>query len=167
MSSFSSRKFIGWIIVSLAFIFSLSISAMPRLLEDFSAFQYLHLVCLMLATMVIAGEISLVLLFVAGVLIDAIHGQILGSSSLLLVLIVPYIQLWSHSALRFSLPRIWLLFVGFLVLYQAGQIGLQMIFSQSELPLRRVVFDSLWTALTFPFILAVVLYVMRRFQSRA
>lgn len=153
-----NRHIFHWMIMVLLFMISLSLSAAPRLFESVAPLQYLPLICLGIAVFFTAGEFPLLLLFVFGLLIDGVHGLPLGGSSVLLVLIVPYIQLLSHSALRFSWLRIWLLFVAFLLLYQGGQVCIQFILSGDTPIAERLVMDILAAILLFPVIFATVLY---------
>ncbi len=157
-------RILNWGIMVVIFALCLSISAAPHFFKTIAPLQHLPLICLCIAVILTAGDFPLWLLFIFGLMIDSIQGGTLGSSSLLLVLILPYIQLLSRSAVRFSLPRSWLLFISFLLLYQGGQILIQYILSEGTLPSRRLVFDSVAAILLFPILFAIVLYIGNRFR---
>lgn len=159
------KSLLSMIILVLLFALSLSLSAAPRLFETFAPLQYLPLICLGCAVILTAGEFPLLLLFLFGLLIDSVHNLTLGSSSLLLVLIMPYIQLLSRSALRFSFLRAWVLFTVFLLLYQGGQSAIQYLVHAQISALPRLALDTLAAVLLFPVIFAIILYCSRRLRG--
>ncbi|NQY83057.1 MAG: hypothetical protein HRT36_08700 [Alphaproteobacteria bacterium] len=161
-SLLTARQILGWCLLLLVFVLCLVISTQPSIFAHFSPLRYLHLICLSVVITLISGEFPLILLMIFGLMIDSLHGSLLGSSSLLLVLIVPYLQLVSCSAVRFSVPRIWLMFVGFIVFYQIGQKSLQFLLRNTIIDYRAVLLDSLWAMILFPVIFAGVLYLFRR-----
>ena len=158
----SRLKSLGWIVMTLLFALCLSISAAPHFFETIAPLRFLPLICLYIILVFTAGEFPLWLLFAFGLLIDSIQGANLGSSSLLLVLTVPYIQVLNRSAARFSPMRIWFLFIALLLPYQGGHWLIQYALDEATLPIRRLVFDMISAAVLFPIIFAIALYIHNR-----
>lgn len=156
------RRMMNWVIMVLLFALCLSISAAPRFFDSLTPLSFLPLICLYSAVIFAADDFPLWLLFVFGLLMDSIQGATLGSSSLLLVLITPYIQLMTRSALRFSLMRIWLLFVAFLLLYVAGQESIQFFLGYEDFPDQALASDMAAAIFLFPIIFGVVLWLSNR-----
>lgn len=156
------RRMINWLIMVLLFALCLSISAAPRFFDAFAPLSFLPLICLYSAVIFAADDFPLWLLFIFGLLMDSIQGATLGSSSLLFALITPYIQLMSQSALRFSLMRVWLLFIGFLLLYLTGQAAISFLLGQENFPDQALALNTTAAILLFPLIFGIVLWLNNR-----
>ena len=107
------------------FLLCLGISTQPAIFGHYSVLAYAHLIVVFLMLQFSRAGLPLWLLFILGLMIDSTYMQLLGSSSVLLMILHAIIQPVRQSMVRYSVLVNVSLFGVFLVLYVGIQLWLQ------------------------------------------
>lgn len=158
------RKIFHWLVVTLLFMVCLGISTQPSFIAGLAPFANLDLIWLTIVLLLYPGPPPLLLIAAAGLLIDTSHQYVLGGSSLLLLLMIPLAKLSLDPAARFSLLKLWLVYLGLLIGYKSGLTAFLMM-GDYPVSIPDEVTNGLLSALIFPAFLSLVLWMFRRYSK--